>query len=99
MTSATVAITLYVALASEFLVRYFKNKPIHPADGPNASRKSEESAMGYQDQQDKFGGGTTLTTKVKLMLAGLVFSTLVIFIRCVLSVYGSLCPVTYTLPT
>lgn len=63
-----VTLTLYSALATEFLVRYHNDNPIRPAlkqiDG-NAT----PIQRGY------------LTTRLKIMLLALIFTTTCLFIR------------------
>jgi hypothetical protein len=84
-----VAITAYVGLASEFFTRFFTQKPLHkpqpriPLDiedakltDPNASYLSV-----YSFAESRMVVGVELDTRMKLMIGGLAFSTLVIFIR------------------
>ena len=59
------AITVYVALASEFILRYIYDKPVRQVKTEN-----------YGDSED-----TPLDKKTKLMLLSLALSSLFIFIR------------------
>lgn len=65
--SFTVAITIYVALASEFVLRYLYSLPI----------RTVPKAEAYDEQP--------LDKKTKLMLIGLTFSSVTIFIRYILA--------------
>jgi hypothetical protein len=75
-----VAITLYVALATEFLWRYFTDRPVRsvtPAqhDGVNDRVPIAEKTHTHTSR--------TLSPQLKQMIFALVFSTLCIFIRSV----------------
>jgi hypothetical protein len=79
-----VGITLYVGLASEFLWRYITRRPVR-AGGAVASDHSaiELADKASQSQEGSMLDRSKATKRIKLMLSGLVFSTLVIFIRSV----------------
>jgi len=62
-----VAITVYVACASEFFFRYFTNKPFHRHDG-------------MQDNQSR-DAQPAMDRNLKFMTSALMFSTLCLFIR------------------
>lgn len=62
---ALVSITVYVALATEFVLRYLSDRPVRSINGSS----KESSGPRYLDK------------KTKLMLASLSFSSLTIFIR------------------
>jgi hypothetical protein len=77
-----VGITIYVALASEFFWRYFTRRPIRtvgaaPSDHTLAFKESPS------DEKPTLDLGMALSRRLKLMIFGLLFSTLVIFIRSV----------------
>ncbi|KAF7799540.1 hypothetical protein EIP86_010777 [Pleurotus ostreatoroseus] len=59
------SISIYVALASEFVLRFLTNRPVRKVTGATSD------APRYLDR------------KVKLMLVGLGFSSITLFIRCV----------------
>lgn len=65
------AIVVYVAFAAEFIVRYALRRPVR-------HMKLKSSKIPERQARE-------LDTKVKLMLFGLSFSTLCIFIRYVLA--------------
>lgn len=64
-----VAITVYMALATEFILRFLYNRPVRKA----------------RALQEKPGAAHYLERNVKLMLFGLFFSSIAIFIRYVTS--------------
>jgi hypothetical protein len=90
---SAVAITAYVALASEFFTRFVTRKPLHTSTAKVAidleSMESRSSlapfktggSQSYAPVSSNMVVGSEATTGVKLMLAGLCFSTVVLFIR------------------
>jgi hypothetical protein len=70
-----VAITIYVALASEFLWRCYTNKPVRVISTP------DDATVDSKEVPTAVTGPGAITRRLKLMIFGLVFSTLVIFIR------------------
>jgi hypothetical protein len=85
-----VAITVYVALAIEFFVRYFNDRPFHQAMVAGDAEHIALSSRTSSNDAAKISGGLattiamereTLTSKLKLMSVGLAFSTLTLFIR------------------
>lgn len=82
-----VAITIYATLAFEFLWRYFTDRPVRkvaptaqvPEDGTMVSTGNN----GHIEKADGAIHRRGLSRRLKLMIFGLVFSTLVIFIRAV----------------
>jgi hypothetical protein len=81
------AITLYVALAAEFLTRYFLDRPIMSSRRKQELRSSTVSSNSSAAGVDAEKAVPTLPTRgiltkpIKLMISGLIFSTLCIFIR------------------
>ena len=65
---ATVAITCYVILASEFFFRFFAKRPLRPCVIPWPS-------------DDNFGKRSELRPKIRFMMLGLGLSAVCLFIR------------------
>jgi hypothetical protein len=93
-----IGIAIYTAFASEFLFRYFADKPVRVATTSAAGTQTPSTVASEASVEDKeadarapalaneqVAPGTTrgLTRKMKLLVSGLVFSTLVVFIRSV----------------
>ncbi|KAJ7584641.1 RTA1-like protein [Mycena floridula] len=68
------SMVFYVICASEFLVRYFRDRPI-------ASRVAPEGTSAEEKERVNFRG--VLDGRTKIMLGSLVFSTLCLFVRAV----------------
>jgi hypothetical protein len=67
-----VALTIYVILGADFVVRYYLNKPVRkapPVDGTTEAEKTEERPV--------------IDGRTKLMLAGLVLNSIFLFTRAV----------------
>jgi hypothetical protein len=89
-----VAITIYVALATEFLIRWRLNKPVRSIESPPMALQSLQreqtpvnertSAEPLKSDATTSGGRRLLSKKMELVIAGLSFSTICIFIRCVI---------------
>jgi hypothetical protein len=65
-----VALTIYVALGADFVIRYHLNKPVRktpPVDGKSEAEKTEERPV--------------IDGRTPLMLVGLVLNSLFLFIR------------------
>ena len=63
----SVVIVVFSICALEFVIRYLKNRPLHVAERNN--------------EKYPITGRGELTGKLKIMLLGLLFSTVVLFIR------------------
>ena len=76
-------ITIYAAFASDFLFRYLKDRPYSRIATKNGTLESQQSSIelqsGYPTQRPS--GRETFTLRLKLMLAALAFSALVLYIR------------------
>jgi hypothetical protein len=89
--TTSVAITAYVFFATEFFTRLFTQKPLRDAPRPSdielasgrTAEDSQGSLVGYSSSvlNGKRGNGVQISGHMKLMIAGLTFSTVVIFIR------------------
>jgi len=67
-----IALTIYVILGADFVVRYYLNKPVRkapPVDGTTEAEKTEERPV--------------IDGRTKLMLAGLVLNSIFLFTRAV----------------
>jgi hypothetical protein len=84
------SITIYALLATEFFVRYFLDKPVRlaaPAAGtPGSEAPFAKEGLPGADDAAVVHACHGLTRRERLMVGALVFSTLCIFIRCVLPV-------------
>ena len=77
----TVAITIYVALATEVVLRFSFKRPIRRSKFLSSSGSDETTGPDPQAH---------LEPKIKLMLVGLSLSTFFIFVRCVTDNCGHL---------
>jgi hypothetical protein len=67
-----IALTIYVALGADFVIRYHLNKPVRktpPVDGKSEAEKTEERPV--------------IDGRTRLMLVGLVLNSLFLFIRAI----------------
>jgi hypothetical protein len=79
------AITVYVACAAEFFVRYILDRPIRAVVAKDPVSRTDNGTVSSQEKSSPVVQGThrrLLPKNIKLMIVGLIFSTLVIFIRC-----------------
>lgn len=75
-------ITVYAAFASDFLFRYLKDRPYSRTtrkETIESQQSSIELQAGYPVERPS--GRGIFTPRLKLMLAGLAFSALVLYIR------------------
>jgi hypothetical protein len=77
------AITIYVALASEFLWRFFTDRPLRAATPTHHVADDTLATNGPSSPEKLAVSRHVLPRRLKLMIGALVFATLVIFIRTV----------------
>lgn len=84
------AITLYVLIQAEYLVRVFKDKPVHPVSRDTGNQTpntyvGESDAEKLQSKATVAPGPVTgrqrVTRNIGLMLLGLVIATVFIYVR------------------
>ncbi|KAG8797840.1 hypothetical protein FRB91_000777 [Serendipita sp. 411] len=73
-----IALTAYVILGTEVIVRYYLNKPVRKAPEPQ-----DESVETLGEKKVHSNGRTVLDSNTKLMLLGLIVSSVFLFIRAI----------------
>jgi hypothetical protein len=79
------AITVYVACAAEFFIRYILDRPVRAVVPKDPLPRADNGTVSSHEKSSPVVPGThrrLLPKNIKLMIVGLIFSTLVIFIRC-----------------
>lgn len=80
--SLPVAIVVYSVIGGEFIYRLHTRKPIASKSASKLTPVEAESQSSLAVDSEKFAEAS-VSTKLQLMLAGLAFSTLLLFIRAI----------------
>ena len=76
-----VALIIFVCLASEFVIRFALRRPVRKVVAQSGASTPASFGSSSETDLEKNGPGSRLSMKTRLLLAGMAFSILCLFIR------------------